>query len=218
MKNIRKRTLWIIMTMALLVLLSACSPKEKTAPKPEARGAEGSEELAERFSPLIEEFEWGSSMAECGESYGFSDSEQFQAEGYLTIPLAMTVDIYDHDMTAWLKFEQENNFGLYELTLKFDPEEYTAIRDCMIRDFGDYQLEGNPEQSVFFESGKISGYYTEEELRSLYGKMYSEEELTAELMKELLDSSEISFAVRSSGQITMSARNYMTMKVLRDKK
>ena len=181
------------------------------APMPE-KGAAGSDAYAKIFAPLLEGLSWGMPTMEVADKIALSFDEAIQADGSVTIPSSMVQKVYGHDMTVWFKIEEDNNAGLFEVSLKFDPEAYTEIRDQMIRDFGIYRMDGDPEMSVFFQSRPLGDYYTKEELREIYLNVLSEEELTDERMDQLMDSSEFVFGVRSGGTLSLSARTYVTMK------
>ena len=201
------------------VLLAGCGSSKKAGGlDPKLKAGEASEYLATVFTPMIEHLFWGASLEDCAEHYGVADAEKFQGDGFLTIPLYTYVYLDDHRTSVWVKLEEENNQGLYDVTMKFEPEEYEAIRDKLRKELGAFELEGATEQSVLFESGKISEYYTEEELRALLRKLYTEEEITDEMLGALMDSSEFSCSVRASGQLNISARNYLILKMLREAK
>ena len=232
MKN-RKWT--VRMAAALLasaLLLSGCGAKKtqessasETAgasetraesPAPE-KGTAGSEAYAELFAPLVEKLEWGMTDKEIPKELGLKTDEAIRGDGMLTVPLGLILKVYDRDMTVWMKFDEANKGGLYEITLHFDPELYPEIRDRMIADYGAYQTESDPEKSVFFRSRPLSDYYTRDEIRETYLKITPEEALTEELLDQLMESCEFEFGVRFGGTISMSARNYVAMKVSREK-
>ena len=212
--NCRKR--WICCLAAVLMIgmmLSGCTDgKKAVGPKPQ-KGRAGSEAYEEIFAPLLENISWGMQVHELPSDYPVVNDEAIRGDGILTIPLYIYVKVYDRDMTVWLKFDEGDNAGLYEMTLRFDPEFYVEIRDRMIRDFGAYQTdEGDPEKSVFFQSRPISDYYTKEEIRQIYLKIMDEEELSEEELDFAMGNSEFVFSVRSGGTISMSARNHMAIK------
>ncbi|MBR6321711.1 MAG: hypothetical protein IKR59_02470 [Lachnospiraceae bacterium] len=196
--------------LAAALMLAGCSSGSKS-PKPE-KGRAGSDAYAEIFAPLLEGFFWGMLVQDIPSDLGIASDEAIRGDGMLTIPLSMVVKVYEQDMTVWMKYDEENGAGLYEMTLRFDPALYPEIRDRMIKDFGPYQVEGDPEKSVFFQSRQLADYYTEEEVREIYLNIMEEEALTEDLMKQLMESCEFTFSVRSGGTIGMSARNYLAMK------
>lgn len=200
----------LALLLAAVLLLAGCSASDKS-PKPE-KGSAGTKMYAEVFEPLLEGFFWGMQIQDIPNEYALATDEAIRGDGILTVPIAIYVKVFDTKMTVWLKFDEGSNGGLYEMTLRFEPELYPDVRDCMIEKFGPYQIEGDPEKSVFFQSRKLSDYYTEKEIRENYMKIVQEKELTDENVKELLESSEFVYSVRSGGTIGMSARTHLAMK------
>ena len=121
--NCRKR--WICCLAAVLMagmMLSGCTAKkEESSPKPQ-KGRAGSEAYEEIFKPLLEGISWGMQVQDLPSDYPVAGDEAIRGDGILTIPLYVYVKVYDRNMTVWLKFDEGDNAGLYEMTLRFDPE------------------------------------------------------------------------------------------------
>ena len=117
--NCRKR--WICCLAAVLMIgmmLSGCTDGKKAVGPKLQKGRAGSEAYEEIFAPLLENISWGMQVHELPSDYPVVNDEAIRGDGILTIPLYIYVKVYDRDMTVWLKFDEGDNAGLYEMTLR----------------------------------------------------------------------------------------------------